>query len=174
MGVDTKITYDLTQLTAEDATALADQFEDIIKQDTEEKKQTKQKEVKDISSREIAEEFPVQDIGSQGGISFFVNQFKSSLPLIGPILLASAFFIGNLLKLDKIEKKFRDIADTRISVFVDRQEQAKLDDHLSQTIYTTTAGTSQPRDSYNSFNDYDRILKRDGTERNSSTIGGVD
>ena len=190
MGVDKQITYDLTQLTAESANALADQFEDIIKKETKAKKKKKKlkdeekeeekeekktkSKVKDISSKEVAEEFPVTDIGTQGGISFFVNQFKSSLPLITPILIASAFFITHLLKLDKLEKKFIDIADTRISIFVDRQEQARLDNHLEQTIYTTKAGTAIPRDSYNSFNEYDRVLKKDGIDRNASTIGGVD
>jgi len=86
----------------------------------------------------------------------------------------SGFFVNELLKLDKLAKKFLDIADTRISIFVKRQEQARLENHLDQIIYTTKAGTASPRDSYNSFNSYDRVLKQVAKDRNASSIGGVD
>ena len=144
------------------------------KKEKEKKKEERKSKVKEIKNKEILEDFPTTEIGAQGGISFFVNQFKSSLPIIAPILVVSAFFIDNLLKLDKLSKKFIDIADARINAFVKRQEQARLDNHLDQIIYTTKAGGSSPRDSYNSFNEYDRVLKQEGTDRNASTIGGVD
>ncbi len=136
-----------------------------------EKQQSKSDELK---TEEIAEELPLDQLGAQSGLNFFINQFKSSLPIIGPIIAVSSFFINELLKLDALSKKFLDIADTRINSFIDRQQQALLDNHLEQIIYTTKAGTSAPRDSYNSFNNYDRVLKIEGRDRDASSIGGVD
>lgn len=136
-----------------------------------EKEQDKSDELKNA---EIAEELPLDQLGAQSGLSFFIRQFKSSLPVIGPIIAVSSFFVNELLKLDALNKKFLDIANTRINAFVDRQQQALLDNHLEQIIYTTKAGTTAPRDSYNSFNNYDRVLKIEGRDRDASSIGGVD
>ena len=203
MGVDTVLEIDFSQLTKKDSQQLVTKFDEVIKKTTKENtklkkkrkeltkkqkeseeektkeklsafKDNKKSKVKDIQNLEIVEGLTSTEIGVQGGLNFFISQFKTSLPVIGPIIAVSGFFINELLKLDVLAKKFLDIADTRISVFVDRQDQARLDAHLDQIIYTTKAGTASPRDSYNSFNDYDRFLKQDGTDRNASSIGDVD
>lgn len=203
MGVSEVLEIDFSQLTTKDSQTLVSKFDEIIKKTTKEntklkkkRKQLTQKQkdiedektkerlaalkdkkksrIKDIRTLQAAEEFPAGIPTPQAGLNFFISQFKTSLPVIGPILAVSGFFINQLLKLDILAKKFLDIADTRISVFVDRQDQARLDAHLDQIIYTTKAGTASPRDSYNSFNDYDRVLKQEGIDRNASSTGGVD
>lgn len=128
---------------------------------------------KDISTKESFGDFTAILSGSKG-ISFFVQQFKSAIPFIGPILLATGFFVSNLLALDKLNKKFIDIADTRINIFIDRQQQAQIDNNLQQIIYTTSVGGTQPRDSYNSFDSYDRQIKEDGINRDLTMTGGTD
>ncbi len=200
MGVDNtlEVVYDLASLNEAQAQQLITANEQVIKSAESQKKKSKKKskqltdkekdkeqketekrldklketesKVKDIENSEIVEEL----LGSKGGANFFISQFKSSLPIIGPILAVSSFFINELLKLDALSKKFLDIADTRINTFVNRQQQALLDNHLEQVIYTTKAGTTAPRDSYNSFNNYDRVLKVEGKDRDASSIGGVD
>ncbi len=200
MGVDKtlEVVYDLASLNEQQASQLISANEQVIKSAESQKKKQKGKqkgkqltdkqkekeekatqkqldklektEKKETDTLDTIEEF----LGGKGGSKFFLNQFKSSLPIIGPILAVSSFFINELLKLDALAKKFLDIADTRINAFVDRQEQARLDTHLDQIIYTTKAGTSAPRDSYNSFNNYDRVLKTEGRDRDASSIGGVD
>ena len=196
-----EIIYDLSSLNEEQSSQLIAANESMIKKsETEKKKKKKLKQlddkeikqeekdskkrlanlkeeeskIKEFSDSEVVEELITTELGAQKGINFFASKFKSSLPIIGPILVASSFFINELLKLDSLAKKFLDIADTRINVFIDRQEQARLDTHLDQIIYTTKAGTTAPRDSYNSFNAYDRVLKTDGRDRDASSIGGVD
>lgn len=192
-----EITYDLAALNESQASQLISANEQVIKSAEAQKKKTKSKKGKQLTDKEkekeqketkkqldklkeskdkktdeleTVEEF----LDGKGGTNFFLSKFKSSLPIIGPILAVSSFFVNELLKLDALAKKFLDIADTRINVFVDRQEQARLDTHLEQIIYTTKAGTTAPRDSYNSFNNYDRVLKIQGRDRDASSIGGVD
>lgn len=199
MGVDKKleIVYDLASLNEDQASQLISANESVIKSAQDQKK--KQKKSKQLSEKEKEKEQKETDkqldklketeskdketdtletveelLDGKAGANFFLSQFKTSIPIIGPILAVSSFFINELLKLDALSKKFLDIADTRINTFVDRQEQALLDNHLEQIIYTTKAGTISPRDSYNSFNNYDRVLKIEGRDRDASSIGGVD
>jgi hypothetical protein len=191
------VIYDLATINEQQSSQLISANEDIIKSAESQKK--KQKNAKKLTDKEKEKEQKNTDkrldklkeikskdketdtldtveefLDGKAGANFFLSKFKSSLPIIGPILAVSSFFINELLKLDVLTKKFLDIADTRISVFVNRQEQARLDTHLDQIIYTTKAGTSAPRDSYNSFNSYDRVLKIEGRDRDASSIGGVD
>lgn len=172
-----EIVYDLSSLNQEQAQKLIKANEDIIKQIQKEKKKVKKtkqtKKEKDITKRELAEEFPTQLSGTKG-IDLFVSQFKTAIPFITPILLASGFFISKLLNLSKLNKKFIDIADDRISVFIARQQQALLESRQIQTIYTITPGSASPRDSYNSFNDFDDAIIRNGVERDTLSFGGVD
>lgn len=199
MGIKKKleVIYDLDSLNEEQAGQLIAANEEIIKSAQDQKK--KNKKLKQLTDKEIEKEEKetakqldklketepkgketdtldtVEEfLGGKGGSKFFLSQFTSKLPIIGPILAVSSFFTNQLLKLDALAKKFLDIADTRLSIFVDRQEQARLDTHLDQIIYTTKAGTSAPRDSYNSFNAYDRVLKEEGKDRDASSVGGVD
>jgi len=173
-----ELVYDLSSINQEQANNLIKANDNVIKQAQKQKKKkqkTKQtKKEKQITKREFAEEFPVDQLSGTKGINLFVNQFKTAIPLITPILLASGFFISKLLNLSKINKKFIDIADDRISVFISRQQQALLESRQIQTIYTITPGTSEVRDSYNSFNDFDNALTRNGVERDTSSFGGVD
>jgi len=181
MGVDKtlEIVYDLTSLNEEQAGKLIEANEQIIKQGQKEgQKQARQqkkktKKEKKLTNKEIAEDFPLLSGGAKG-IDFFTSQFKTAIPFITPILLASGFFINKLLNLSKLNKKFIDIADDRISVFIKRQQQALLDSRQIQTIYTITPGTASPRDSYNSFNDFDNAITKNGVERDTSSFGGVD
>lgn len=173
-----EIVYDLSTLNQEQAGKLIEANEQLIKQGQKEAQKQKQKKKtkkqKEISKKEIAEEFPIEQLSGTKGIDIFVSQFKSAIPFITPILLASGFFISKLLNLSKLNKKFIDIADDRISVFIARQQQALLDSRQIQTIYTITPGSASPRDSYNSFNDFDNAITTNGVERDTSSFGGVD
>jgi len=179
MAVDKimQIEYDLSSINQQQAQKLIKANDNVIKQAQKQKKKQKTKQTKkakQITKREFAEEFPVDELSGTKGINLFVNQFKTAIPFITPILLASGFFISKLLNLSKLTKKFIDIADDRISVFVSLQQQALLDSRQAQTIYTITPGTSSPRDSYNSFNDFDNDITKQGIERETSSFGGVD
>jgi len=178
MAVDKilEIQYDLSSINQEQADKLIQANDDVIKKAQKQKQQQKKKtkKQKDISTKEIAEQFPIDEISGTKGIDLFVSQFKTSIPFITPILLASGFFISKLLALSKLNKKFIDIADDRISVFISRQQQALLDSRQIQTIYTISPGSASPRDSYNSFNDFDNTITKNGVERDTSSFGGVD
>ena len=178
MAVDQtlEITYDLTSINQEQAQKLIKANDDVIKKAQKQKQQQKKKtkKQKDISTKEIAEQFPIDEISGTKGIDLFVSQFKTSIPFITPILLASGFFINKLLNLSKLNKKFIDIADDRISVFISRQQEALLESRQRQIIYTISPGSSSPRDSYNSFNDSDNTITKNGVERDTSSFGGVD
>ena len=177
MAVDKtlEIVYDLTSLNQEQANKLIEANEEIIKTAEQQKKKSKTKtKNKDLNTQQVIEEFPIDAVTGDRGINIFVDQFKSAIPFITPILLTAGFFITKLLALDKLNKKFIDIADTRISAFIGRQQQALLDSRQTQTNYTTTPGTAPPRDSYNSFNDFDRSIINDGVDKDAAAIRGID
>ena len=140
-----ELVYDLSSINQEQAQKLIKANDDVIKKAQKQKQQQQQKKKtkkqKDISTKEIAEQFPIDEISGTKGIDLFVSQFKTSIPFITPILLASGFFISKLLALSKLNKKFIDIADDRISVFISRQQQALLDSRQIQTIYTISPGS---------------------------------
>jgi len=176
MVVDKKlnIVLDLVSMNKQQFDDLIKANEDIIKKAQKQEQKQKSKSQKTKKREKENTESIVDEVISGRGITDFVTEFKTAIPFITPILLATGFFVSKLLALDKLNKKFIDIADTRISRFIGRQQRALLESRQIQTIYTTAAGGTSPRDSYNSFNDFDRSVINNGVDRDVSANRGID
>jgi len=136
------------------------------------KKKEKEAKEQKKQNQKITQEFAtLQKNASPAAI---ISQVKSAAPVLAPVFIATGLFTAAILKSDEIAKKFVDSADTRINLFVDRQEQALIDNLLQQVIYTTAVGSTSPRDSYNSFNINDRQITQDAINSDLYTLESFD
>lgn len=204
MPTDKQLLIDLTALTPESTSKLASIQEDMIaelekagkrttrktskaqlsniieEKDKKQERKRAQKEriekerTKKISKKKGLDDFPLQELFSGGNGNFITQQIKSGVLKFGPLLLVTGVFVEQLLKLNKLNKKFLDIANKRISVFIERQQQALIETFQNQVIYTTKAGVTSSRDVYNSFNLADTVNKNNGIERDVTNFGGLD
>jgi len=201
MGVDQILELDLSNLTQEGLALIDEQLgsiEDELKKAGKKPKQKKrekqtkkqtEKEIKEADKKtekkrekeakeqkkqnqKITQEFvTLQKSASPGAI---ISQVKNAAPILAPVFIATGLFTDAILKSDEIAKRFVDSADNRINLFVSLQEQALIDNSLQQVIYTTEAGGTSPRDSYNTFNLYDRQVTQDGINTDLNDIGSLD
>jgi len=91
-------------------------------------------------------------------IGFLTGALKS-LPILGGILAAkemAEFVIQELVKLDAFFKAFIDVIDNRTNRFRDLETQARIQAGLQQDIITTADGSVDARESYNTFNIFER------------------
>lgn len=197
MPTDKQLLIDLTALTPESVSQLATIQDDIVEEleksgkrtkkqiqtqikkeksikEKQKKQQKSKKQVKKLSNKEIASELPINEIASELSGNLLAQQLKSTLIKFGPLLLVAGVFVEQLLKLDRLNKKFIDIANKRISVFIERQQEALIETFQNQVIYTTKAGVTSARDVYNSFNLADTVNKNNGIERDLTSFGGID
>lgn len=88
-------------------------------------------------------------------VGFMTNLFARQLPILGGILAVKdivQFVIGELMKPGgPLQVNFRDIISTRLDAFRDKMVQQEILSGFTQVIYTTRAGTTNPRSAYNSF-----------------------
>jgi len=132
----------------------------------------KQQKLQERENRQILDQFTkLQGTANPAAI---LSQIKNAAPVLAPLFIATGLFTDAILKSDEIAKRFVDSADNRINIFVSLQEQALVDNSLQQVIYTTEAGGTSPRDSYNTFNLYDRQVTQDGINTDLNDIGSLD
>ena len=85
----------------------------------------------------------------------FLTGAMKSLPILGGILAAkeiAEFVIQELVKLDAFFKAFIDAIDERTNKFRDLETQARIQAGLQQDIITTSYGTVDAKESFNTFN----------------------
>jgi len=90
--------------------------------------------------------------------SFFTGIAKA-IPFLGGVLAAKEiadFIIDEIVKLDKFLKVFIDEIDKRVDAFRTLQEQAEVQAGLTQRIITTASGSTDPRYSYNTFEEFNK------------------
>ena len=89
----------------------------------------------------------------------FMFGIMKALPILGGILAAkdiADFIIDEIVKLDKFLKVFIDEIDKRVDAFRTLQEQAEVQAGLTQRIITTASGSTDPRYSYNTFEEFNK------------------
>ena len=89
----------------------------------------------------------------------FMFGIMKALPILGGILAAkdiADFIIDEIVKLDKFLKVFIDEVDKRVDAFRTLQEQAEVQAGLTQRIITTASGSTEPRYSYNTFEEFNK------------------
>jgi len=87
----------------------------------------------------------------------FMFGIMKALPILGGILAAkeiAEFIVDEIVKIDRFFKAFIDEVDNRIDAFRTLQEQANIQAGLTQRILTTASGTTDPRYSYNTFEQF--------------------
>ncbi len=107
----------------------------------------------------------------------FITSIMKVVPILGGILTALAiakFIVDELIKIDTFLKKFIDVADERINKFRTLQDQANVQAGLSQRIYTTASGTLDPRESYNTFEIFNRDQGEIETQYALQNTSGVE
>ncbi len=87
----------------------------------------------------------------------FMFGIMKALPILGGVLAAkdiADFIVDEIVKIDKFFKAFIDEVDNRIDAFRTLQEQANIQAGLVQRILTTASGSTEPRYSYNTFEEF--------------------
>lgn len=87
----------------------------------------------------------------------FVFGALKALPVLGGVLAAkdiAEFIVNEIAKIDRFFKKFIDEIDNRIDSFRSLQEQANIQAGIAQRIITTASGSTEPRFSYNTFEQF--------------------
>lgn len=90
--------------------------------------------------------------------AFAVGLLKS-IPFIGGVVAAADFaqaIIAEIEKIDRFFKKFIPIIDNRINQLRPVEQQANIRAGDTQLILTTEAGGTEPRESYNTFNEFNK------------------
>jgi len=109
----------------------------------------------------------------QNPTSFFGSTLLKMIPVLGTILAVTGVFVALAKKVDDFQKKFVDSVDDRIDLFRTKQQQALIQAGLAQEIFTTTAGGTEPRDAYNTFEQFNNnqaAIERDFALRNTSGV----
>lgn len=104
---------------------------------------------------------------------FVIGQLFSIIPQLSIIIGTTAIIMKITKKLDDFNKKFIDFVAER-DAFRTLQERALLDAGLTQEIFSTSTGSIESRDTYNSlqqFRDGERIQE---TDYQLDNIGGID
>ena len=109
----------------------------------------------------------------QNPTSFFSSTLLKMIPVLGTILAVTGVFVALAKKVDDFQKKFVDSVDDRIDLFRSKQQQALIQAGLAQEIFTTSAGGTEPRDAYNTFEQFNNnqaAIERDFALRNTSGV----
>jgi len=88
--------------------------------------------------------------------AFFMGVMKA-IPFLGGVLAAkeiAEFIVDEIAKIDRFFKKFIDEVDKRVDAFRTLQQQAEVQAGLTQRIITTSSGSTEPRYSYNTFEEF--------------------
>lgn len=109
----------------------------------------------------------------QNPTSFFSSTLLKMIPALGAIIGTTGIFLALSKKVDDFQKKFVDSVDGRIDLFRNKQQQALIQAGLAQEIFTTEAGLTEPRDAYNTFEQFNNnqvAIERDFALRNTSGV----
>ena len=110
---------------------------------------------------------------AQNPTGFIGTTLFRMIPVMGAVIAATKIFADLAKKVDDFQKKFVDSVDDRIDLFRTKQQQALIQAGLAQEIFTTTAGGTEPRDAYNTFEQFNNnqaAIERDFALRNTSGV----
>lgn len=87
-------------------------------------------------------------------LTFLTGSVVRLIPIIGTALLVTGVIADFVKKVDDFQKEFVNNVDGRINLFRSREQQAMIQAGLTQLIITTASGGAEPRDAYNTFNEF--------------------
>lgn len=185
MAVDKILEIDLTKLTPASLKRIDDQVQDIINaleetggrapvpgQSTETTSKTdKEDNLRKVFGRETFSN--LLSVGSNP-LGFVQGQVTKLIPVIGTALLVAGAIAEVVKRINAFQAEFVDNVDDRINKFRAKEETARIQAGLTQLIITTKAGSSEPRDAYNTFSEFNENQQRIENEFQINNTQGVD
>ena len=95
---------------------------------------------------------------------FFGGLITKGLPGFGAAVAATAIIVKILKKFDELEKRFTDQINTKLRVDRNNESTARIQAGLAQEITTVSPGIYDPRDTYNTFNEFNTNRARIETD----------
>lgn len=186
MAVDKVLEIDLTNLNAQSLKAIDEQI-DILKQSLVNRDDRSVSEkfgdpltipnsVKESTLQKI---FGRETFGNLKSIGtnpagFLTSGVTKLIPFIGTALLITGVIADFVKKVDDFQNEFVDNVDNRINLFRDKEQQAQVQAGLQQIIITSAAGSAEPRDAYNTFNEFNTNQARIESDFRLRDTSGVD
>lgn len=96
--------------------------------------------------------------------SFFGGVLSKGIPGFGAAIAATAIIVAILKKFDNLEKKFTDQINTKLRVDRNNESTARIQAGLDQEITSVGPGIYDPRDTYNTFNEFNTNRARIETD----------
>jgi hypothetical protein len=146
-AIDKQVDNIINELVNTDRRKIGEKFKDPLLTSTIDKKSTLQK----IFGRSTFKN--ILNIGSNP-TGFLTSGITKLIPVIGTALAATGIILAIITKIDNFEKKFIDRVDGRIDLNRSKEQQARVQAGLQQIIITDAAGGTEPRDAYNTFNEF--------------------
>ena len=185
MAVDKVLEIDLTKLTPESLRRIDDQVGDIISSLEDSGKRapvpgqtvdTLSKTSKEDSLRKTFGRSTFSNIVSVGSnpLGFVQGQVTKLIPFIGTALLVTGVIAAFVKKINDFQAEFVDNVDDRINKFRAKEETARIQAGLTQLIITTSVGSAEPRDAYNTFSEFNENQQRVENDFQITNTQGVD
>lgn len=185
MAVDKVLEIDLTKLTPESLRRIDEQVGNII--DTLEdsgkrapipgqRSETISKTAKEDGLRKVFGRSTFSNIISAGSnpLGFVQGQVTKLIPFIGTALLVTGVIAAFVQKINNFQAEFVDNVDDRINKFRAKEETARIQAGLTQLIITTSAGSAEPRDAYNTFTEFNENQQSIENQFQITNTQGVD
>ena len=186
MAVDKTLEIDLNNLTPETIGALQTQLKEVqnffVNPDTRSVSQSTvdplliPKSQKEEGLRKIFGRKTLSNLLSFGSnpASFVTGSITKLIPFIGTALAVTGIFAALIAKVDNFQKEFTNNVDDRIDLFRSKENQALIQAGLTQLIITTSAGSAEPRDAYNTFTVFNEDQSRIEADFRIRDTAGVD
>lgn len=182
MAVDKVLEIDLNQLTPDSLRRIDDQIENILDslEDQGKKAPIQQQAITQSEKEEnLSKIFGKESLSNllQAGSNptgFILSGVTKLIPVIGTALLVTGVIAQFVSKVNDFQAQFIDNVDNRINIFRQKEEQARIQAGLTQLIITSVAGSAEPRDAYNTFNEFNENQQRIENEFQINNTTGVD
>lgn len=107
-------------------------------------------------------------------LGFVQGTVTKLIPFIGTALAATGVIAALIKSVDDFQKKFVDNVDGRIELFRSKETQAQIQAGLQQVIITSSSGSAEPRDAYNTFAVFNENQSRIEADFRIRDTAGVD
>ena len=186
MAVDKTLEIDLNNLTPESLDAIDDQVEKILNEFVNPEtgnvtenlsnqlllsNTQKEEGLRKIFGRDVFDN--LLNFG-RNPFSFTQGLVTRLIPFIGTALFVTGVIADFIKEVDDFRKEFVDNVDARIDIFRSKEDQARIQAGLQQLIITTSAGSAEPRDAYNTFREFNENQQRIETDFQIRNTGGLE
>jgi hypothetical protein len=185
MVVDKTLEIDLNNLTPEALDAIDNQLENLISRlQNPETRNANTRNLNRILTgnpqrQELLEKlFGRETVGhlinfGKNPLNFIQGNIVRIIPFIGAALATTGIIAMFIKRVDDFQKEFIDNVDGRIELFRSKQQQAEIQAGLTQLIITSSTGSAEPRDAFNSFEQFNTDQSRIESEFKVRETGGV-